>query len=202
MKHLAKAISVIFHPLLLPSYALPMIMIANPYMFGNLAFEMKLRLFLIVFINTFVFPVLAIFLMRKLNFVSSFELHEQKERHIPLIAISVFFFWSYMVFGDMPIDNFLPEMLLGASIAVFASFFINIFFKISIHAIAASYLVGVSIGLLRISTYNLEFLLILAIIIAGLIGTARLYLKAHQMDEIVSGYAVGLMCYLIIFHLV
>ncbi len=107
-----------------------------------------------------------------------------------------------MVFSDMPISHFLPDMLLGASICVFASFFINIFFKISIHSLASGYLIGIAIGLLRTSTYNLEFLLILAVIIAGLVGSARLYLNAHQMDEVIAGYAVGIMCYMVIFHLI
>ena len=202
LTHFAKAISIIFHPLLLPSYAVAIIVMTNPYMFSNLESTNKLRMLLIVLINTFVFPVIAIFLLKKLNFISSFDLEKNQDRHIPLISTSLFFFWSYLVFSDMPISPFLPDVLLGASICVFASFFINIFFKISIHTLASGYLIGIAIALLRTSTYNLEFLLILAFIIAGLVGSARLYLKAHQLDEVASGYAVGIMCYMIIFYLV
>lgn len=201
MTHLAKAISIVFHPLLLPSYAVPLVILTNPYMFGNLDQETKMRMMLIVFINTFLFPFVAIFLLKQLNFIKSYALAEKSERHIPLIAISMFFFWSYMVFGDMPISNLLPNLLLGASVAVFASFFINIFFKISIHTIAAGYLVGIAFELLQTSTYNLSYLLLLVIVIAGLIGSARMYLEAHLWDEVVSGYLIGFLCYLVIFHL-
>jgi membrane-associated phospholipid phosphatase len=202
LTHLAKAVSIIFHPLLLPSYAVPLILLTNPYMFGNLDQETQLRMIIIVFINTFVFPVVVIFLLKQLNFIKSYALGEKNERHIPLIAISIFFFWCYMVFGDMPISNFLPNLLLGASIAVFASFFINIFFKISIHTVAAGYLVGIAFELLHQSTYNLESLLLLSIVIAGLVGSARMYLEAHLWDEVVSGYLIGILCYMVIFYLI
>jgi membrane-associated phospholipid phosphatase len=38
---------------------------------------------------------------------------------------------------------------------------------------------------------NLEFYLIIAILVAGLVGTSRLILKAHKPFEIYSGFIIG-----------
>jgi hypothetical protein len=47
---------------------------------------------------------------------------------------------------------------------------------------------------LRISN---DLMLLLTLIIAGLVGTARLLLNAHQKDEIYGGYVVGILSQMI-----
>ena len=46
-----------------------------------------------------------------------------------------------------------------------------------------------SFGILEIS---LTFILLVAIVLAGMVGTARLWLGAHDMQDLVGGYMVGI----------
>ena len=130
LQQAANFVSVVFQPLLLPTYAIVFINWANPYLFAGIDPNDKMRLFVTIFVNTFIFPVVAIFIMRKLNFVKSFLLESREERIIPYIAISLFYFWCFMVIRKLGVDNFLTTVLLGSSLSVFMAFFFNLFFKI------------------------------------------------------------------------
>lgn len=197
MIQLANFISVVFHPLLLPTYAFLFISWADPYLLAGIAPENKVKLFVTIFVNTFIFPMLAIFIMKKLKFVNSFLLKSREERIIPYIAISLFYFWCFMVIRKLAIDDFLTAALLGASLSVFMSFFFNLFFKISLHTVGVGNFIAIGLLLALSSGFNLEIPLMLIIIIAGLVGSARIYLKAHRSGEVYSGYMVGIMGQLI-----
>lgn len=199
MKIAANIVSLLFHPLLLPTYAFLFLNWVYPYLLFNLDVISKGRLFVTVFINTFLFPVIALFIMRKLDFISSFNIPDKKERIIPYIAIMFFYFWSYMVVKSLGVGSLINSIMLGSALAVFMVFFFNVFFKISAHAAAAGAFVGLAFFLTLNSVYNLEWPLLGIIIIAGFIGTSRLYLQAHDTFEVFSGYAVGIIGQIVAF---
>jgi len=189
----SKFFSFVFHPLLLPSYAFLFINYSYPYLLAGLKPDDKVKIFATLFINTFIFPVITIGIMRKLNFISSFHLRDREERVVPIIAISIFYFWTFMVIKNLDIGTFFSAIILGASLSVFMTFFFNLFFKISIHSVGAGNFVAVAILLAFNSRFNLELPLILSVIIAGILGSSRLFLKEHKPIEVYFGYAVGVL---------
>jgi hypothetical protein len=193
MRAVAMFFSVVFHPLLLPTYAFVFLNWAYPYLFFNLDLINKTRLFVTIFINTFVFPMIALVIMRKLDFISSYHLPERQERIIPYIAIIAFYFWTYLVVKNLGVGGFINDILFGVCISIFLVFFFNGFFKISAHTAASGAFVGLTISLAFNSVYNIELPLMLVVIIAGIVGTSRLYLSAHNSYEVFAGYAVGLL---------
>ncbi len=97
--------------------------------------------------------------------------------------------------------------VLGATIGLFTCFFINLFFKISLHATGIGGFVGMvlitmwqysfgtismTLPLLGASQVSINLVLLISILLAGLVGTARLWLKAHQPKELYAGFALGL----------
>lgn len=185
-------ISVIFHPLLLPTYAFLFIDWTYPYLFFNLDVINKARLFTTIFINTFIFPMIALVLMKKLGFISSFHLPERKERIIPYIAIMAFYFWTYMVVRSLSVGVFVNDILFGVCLSLFMVFFFNGFFKISAHTTASGAFVALTCFLAFYSNYNITIPLIIVIILAGIVGAARLYLAVHNAAEVYAGYIVGM----------
>lgn len=191
----ASFLSVLFHPLLLPTYAAALIMFLAPHFFAHLSsinFNLSI---IIVFIFTFIFPVVSILIMRGLDVISSFEMQDAKERIFPIIAIGSFYIWMYFFFKptyrQTMASTLVSNMLLGAIIAIFFSFIINLFKKISLHAMGMGSLVAIAFSLISISAYDIRFLLMGIIVLAGMVGTARLILKAHTQDEIWIGYLIG-----------
>lgn len=198
-KYLAYFFSFAFHPLLLPTLAFFLLNWAYPYLLFNLDVINKTRLFSTIFINTFLFPVLAILIMRKLEFISSFQMHDQKERIIPYIAISFFYFWSYLVIKNLGIGLLINNIMLGTSLSIFLVFFLNGFFKISAHTTAAGAFMSFTFYLAFQSTFNIELPLMAIIFLGGCIGSSRLILGAHSPFEIFAGYFVGAMGQIISF---
>jgi len=203
----ATIISVLFHPLLMVTYMTAMLLIINPYQFGVFSIVEQWKLLLLVFMSTFAMPAFAVVLMRALNMISSFEMPDPKERIGPYIITGVFYLWMFINFKHNPtIPKTLTIGMLGATIALFASFFFNNFTKVSAHAAGIGGLMGVaainylyfnfdtftlhlgSLGLFEIST---SFVLVLLILLAGIVGTARLVLNAHTPGQLYGGFFIG-----------
>jgi hypothetical protein len=212
MKIAAQTISVIAHPLLMLTYMLLLLLLVNPYLFGvNSIGDLESRtLILSVFFSSFLLPAVAIFIMRKLDLISSLDMRDKKDRIGPFIVTGIFYLW---VFQNVLRNNDMPTAfliaVLGTTMGLFLCFLINLFFKISLHATGISGYVGmVSItwyyysygtfemwlpflGPCNVST---NLVLIVSILVAGLVGTSRLGLRAHTSRELYAGFALGLIC--------
>ena len=207
-KFMAQALSVIFHPLLMLTYMLILLLIVNPYLFGVNNITESKQLIVRVFITTFVLPAFAIFIMRKLDMIGSFEMRDKQDRIGPFIATGVFYVW---VFRSVLYDSNMPSAFLiaalGTTIGLFAAFFINLFFKISLHATGLGGFVAMMLITIWLYSYrtlsvtlpflgacqiSINVLLMLSVFFAGLVGSVRLWLGAHSSIEIYSGFLLGL----------
>jgi hypothetical protein len=206
---LAYLLSVLGHPMLVVTYMLLLMMAVNPYAFGvhNLAEKRAFILLFSVFSTSFLIPAVGVAMMKPLGLVKSLELREQQERIGPYIVTGVFYLWLFknlLSAGQTP--PMLAKFVLGATIGLFFAFFINIFTKISAHAVG----MGGLVAMLAVLTYtwgqmelaipafggtvvlNLLFVLAAGIFMAGLVGTARLALQAHIPADLYRGYAIGI----------
>lgn len=206
--YLAQGVSVIFHPLFLILYFLFILLIVNPYLLP-IQDPTDLGVIIIyVTIISIVFPLIPIIMMYMLGFTTSIELKKRQERTIPLVITGIFYLWLYI---NLLNNNSIPDafvfFLLGSTITLFSCFFINLFSKISLHTagiaglltaitimryhFAYSYF-GLNLGNGMTYQVNTNLLIVVFLIIAGIVGTSRLYLKAHNNTDIYGGYLVGI----------
>ena len=212
MKIAAQILSIIAHPLLMLTYMLLLLLLVNPYLFGvsSISDLESKKLILSVFFTSFLLPAIAIFLMRKLDLISSMDMRDKKDRIGPFIVTGIFYLW---VFQNVLRNNDMPTAfviaVLGTTVGLFLCFLINLFFKISLHASGIGGFIGIvliSMWLYSYGTFemwlpfigscsiSINLVLILSLLIAGLIGTARLGLGAHTSKELYAGFALGLLC--------
>lgn len=147
--------------------------------------------YLIVFISTFVLPLvmLSVFLLRKV--IKSLEMTQTQERVIPFMVTAVFYFFSYYTLHKLSAPGFISAYILGASVIVLLIAVISIWWKISAHMAGIGGMVGMILALSDVySVYN-PFFFMEAIVIAGFIGSARLYLKAHDLKQTALGFVMG-----------
>jgi len=191
MDKISKGISILFHPLLLPSYAFAYIIFTNPYLFA--VYEGTEWVFLVrVILNTFLFPAACIFLLWRLGFMKSIEMKEKEDRIIPYITTGTLYVWAYVTFRKSSDPQILNIILLGSCIALFLCFFANIFTKVSIHAAGAACLCIVVMQNILMSSYDTKWVFLLIIFIAGMIGVSRIKLKSHSIQEVFGGYLIGI----------
>lgn len=211
LRGVSQLISVVFHPLMMLTYILTILLLANPFLFGIRHISEGGRFYLYLVLYTYLFPAIAVLLMKALGLIQSLQMETRNERIGPFIAAGVFYLWFYRnIYSDPNMPIVYISAVLGATMALFGAFFINLFYKISIHAVGVGGLLGLTIitisffsyGSIPIdrtaSTYIGTYLLLLVVIvICGLVGTARLFLDAHQPKEIYFGYALGIITQII-----
>jgi len=205
-RFLAYFVSVVFHPLLMLTYMLIILLLVNPYLFGASIIASKDVFVLVVFLSTFLIPAFSVFMMKALGLVSSMELKDKQERIGPYILTGVFYLWVFRNLLDNPdIPQAFKIFALGATIGLFLSFFVNLFSKVSMHGAGIGGLLGmVVITTLKFSYESFVFeigdsafqmsmhtLLIFVILICGAVGTARLFLGAHDPRDLYGGFAIG-----------
>lgn len=210
MQVLAKIISVLFHPLLILTYMLVLFLLVNPYVFGihSIQEPFGMQLILRVFLSSFFIPMVAVLMLRFTGLVQSLEMPERQERIIPYIVTGIFYLWLFRNLVDnTTIPRLFSSFALGTTISLFLAFFINLFSKISAHAVGMGGIIGMIVLLmnyfpeykvvqlpwgsedfLEIST---TMVLMLALVLAGLVGSSRLSLKAHEPMDLYGGYFVG-----------
>jgi len=190
----AHILSYIFHPLFISAYVVGFLIFFHPYAFAG--FDMRTKVFRfigIVFCNTFL-PLFAVALMKALGLINSIMLRTVKDRIIPYIVVMTFYFWSWWVFKNLPNMPALSiNFLLGAFLAVCAGFFCNIFFKISMHAIA----MGGALMFFFLFGFHDAFgsglYIAIALLCTGLVCTSRLLLGAHTAFDVWMGLFIGIL---------
>ncbi|WP_118950151.1 hypothetical protein [Taibaiella helva] len=189
----SRVISYIFHPVFMPTIMAILVSYLNRAAFAALDMPHRLQLLGNIALNTILFPILTTLLLKALGFIDSIQMHKSKDRIIPLIATMIFYFWAYLIMKNVQAPLSLRVLMLGAFWGVIAVFIINIFVKISMHTAAAGGVLGIVLVVMMISHINLFLPLLLALLIGGIIGTARMVLQAHKPSEVWLGYLVGVL---------
>lgn len=156
----------------------------------------KRRLLLIVVVNTILFPVISVLLLKGLGFIRSVFLKTQKERIIPYVAVNIFYFWLFLVLKNQAdIPPVTTAFVLGTFIASSAGLIFNSFFKISMHALGMGAFCGILLCILFSGSPYASVLPLMAVILAtGIVCTSRLILSDHSMSDIYSGLLIGILC--------
>ena len=192
---LANIVSYVCHPVFMPLIMAMVLTRLAPNSFAGVSDkQIGMWMLTIAFSGVF-FPIISIALMKALGFIESFHMRTARERTIPLMATMIFYFWVSQVFNRMP-DTSVPliikVLLLGNFWGIIVIFIVNIFTKVSMHTSAAGAMIGV-IGVLMLSSpVSMLVPLFAAIIIAGVIGSARLVLGSHQPGDVWLGYIIGI----------
>lgn len=210
-RNFASLISWLTHPLLAITYIYIILLFTNPFDFGfrNWSDTGAIILFLRIFLTTFFIPGFAVLMLTFIGLAKSLELPEKEDRIAPYIITGIFYLWMFRNFLDNPdIPSSFSRAILGSSIGLFLAFFINIFDKISAHTVGIGGILGFLMlflfqqgnASLLFQSFNANIYLIpmslvflIALLIAGLTGTSRLYLKAHTSAQVYAGYFIGIL---------
>jgi hypothetical protein len=190
-KQVARFFSYILHPLLMPFFAVVIVMNLNTYISYSISTQVQRIIISLVFITTSALPILlALFLLQK-GIIKSLEMDTLVERRIPFLASTIFYFLCYYLLKQLPIPGMISVMVLAASFTIFIAYFLSFRYKVSIHMIGIGGLTGVLFGLSKILNADLLGYLLIAIVISGILGSARLSLSAHKPGQIYWGFLIG-----------
>jgi len=147
--------------------------------------------FLTNFAVTFLFPLIAFAVLKKKKAINSFELETRSERLLPLIIMSVFFYTAYYIFRNSLINVIYIYFMLCAVLLCALACAITMRWKISLHGLGwGTFLACLSIMTYRAPDTYLPWLCV-SIIVAGIVASARLYMRSHTPSQVYVGFAVG-----------
>lgn len=190
-KNFARVISYIFHPLLVPTYAVLILMILPENRYVTLPFQLPLLFLAFIFLSTFVLPALLMLILKNFKVISSLEMEKQKERVFPLVLMSMIFYAVFYMMKQGPPNTVFNLFMLGSTMLVLFTLLINYFWKISIHMVAQGGLFGAMLGLALRFGIEIWLILFLIILVAGITAFSRLKLKAHTPAEVYGGFILG-----------
>lgn len=194
----AQFISYVFHPLFIPLYVTLFIVYIHPSYFVGIPAFFKARAIASIGINTIVFPLITVLLLRGLGFIQSVFLRTQKDRIIPYIASGIFYFWIYFVLrGQTLYPPLLVGFMLGVFLASSAALIINIYTKVSMHATGMGGVLGIALVIMQSQTMLMTWPLALALVLTGLVCTARLLVSDHSPRQVYMGLLTGVVTQLV-----
>lgn len=193
MKYIAQGISAISHPLLFLTIAFLVLTNLFPYypISSNDPFFSTILWF--VFLCTFLLPVLVIFLMMRWGMVSDITISKRDERILPMFFVAILYIGlNQYIFTRVSMEPLFMNITYLMSAILIVTVAITWFWKISAHAIGIGSASGFLFLLYETSpTSSLFIALVVSILIAGIIMSARLYLNAHTPKQVYWGYFTG-----------
>ena len=95
---------------------------------------------------------------------------------------------------------YMTGIILAALVVQIICIIVNLKWKLSEHMAGIGGIIGGLISFSELFGYNPVWWLCLFILIAGILGSARIILSHHTLGEVLSGFAIGMICALLVLH--
>ena len=186
---IAKIVSVFFHPVLLPTLGF-LLMFTSGFYDSMLTREAKQFILLVVFFSTATLPMLAIAILA-LNSKFNFLMPDSRDRIIPLLFASVFYYIGFILLSRIHFIPMLKLFMIASVLLIVALLLISFKWNISIHTAAAGAVTATLLALSFRTGMNPVIAIIIVVIVSGLVGTARLLLNKNNLLQLAAGYVLG-----------
>jgi hypothetical protein len=190
MKKAAPIISYLFHPLVMPSLGLLIILNSGTYL-SLLDPAAKRAILFVMSLGTLIFPlmILPVFFYRQLVLRQGLDA-SREERLIPQFVILVLYIITFIYFKKLPLSHVIHGYALSVTVLTFIVLVLNLKWKISVNTAALGGLTGLIIALIFLYQTPLEGFLMLALITGGITGSSRLAM-GDRWGAVFSGFILG-----------
>ena len=104
------------------------------------------------------------------------------------------------VMHRLNIPWYMTGIIFASLIVMIICVIVNLKWKLSEHMAGAGAIIGGLVAFSALFGYNPVGWLCIFILVAGVLGTARIILQHHTLGEVMGGFAVGLICTLLVLH--
>lgn len=192
----ARIMSMIFTPFYLPLVGLVALFLFSYMSLLPLAY--KLPMLLTVYISTILMPSLLIHLYRRVQGWTSKELGRKERRVVPYLISILCYFGCFFLMEYRNTPRVISIILVAALVIQMVCALINVWWKISTHTAGIGGLAGGLVVYSIAFSFNPIWWLAFVILLAGMVGTARMILRQHTLAQVVTGFLVGVVCALFI----
>ena len=193
-----KGISVLLHPIVIPTIGILLYFLLIPHRIHKAQQFIVLG---IIFIATYLGPLLILLILKSFKAIDSFELSSIKERKIPLFLMIILFLVLGNELKKITVLKDFGILFSGASYALIVVYFLFILkLKTSLHLLSMGMILGFFLVLAILYSISLLPVIILFVLLSGILASARLVLKAHTPKEVYLGFLLGVMSQFLAFY--
>ena len=191
MKLFSKLLSGFFHPLLMPTIGLFLIFSVSSHII-YISLQVKRIVYVTVFVSSCLLPLSLIPILLALKQIKSIYMKTKSERVWPMFIAGMFFFAGHYFLSHIyAVPVFILKYISATIITIYTSLIITFYWKISIHMVGIGGLAGGMLAFAFMLGLDIHLLMSLIFAVAGFIGVARLYLKAHNPAQVYAGFMLG-----------
>lgn len=187
----SRIISVVFSPLIIPTYCTIMAMWLTPL--NGLPEDSRLLASAVVSVLTCLFPLMIIFSMMRLGRVKDMDISDRRQRLRPLLYILACYILSaiYIYHANAPL--WMVMYYVSGCVTSLAVALISLRWKISGHGAAMGNMAGMMIAFIKGGYSDFDMLpwLCVIIMLCGVVGTARIILHRHTLGQVYAGIVMS-----------
>lgn len=186
---ISKIISIIFHPVLIPTLG-TLLLLNSGFYFAAVSWDAKRFILLVVLFSTAILPLLTTAVLA-LNPKFDITMEKSTDRVVPLLFSSIFYYLGYMLLDRVGAFAAFKLFLIASIIVLIILMVVSLKWKISNHMAAIGGLTGTFFALSFRAGVNPLYIILLLVLLSGIIGTARMLLNKHNIWQIAAGYFTG-----------
>lgn len=187
-------LSMVLSPLIMPTYGVFVVMWAS--VLCLLPYGTRVAVLLVCMGITCILPLIFLSVLRHFGMVKDLRVEQREERFLPYLFTALCYGVAayYLFYCHSPL--WFVMFMVGSAVTVLLMALINLKWQISAHMAGIGGVVALiyQIHVQGLSAFDLLWLLCLAIIVAGVLGSARLALKRHNLLQVIAGVVVGFLC--------
>jgi membrane-associated phospholipid phosphatase len=177
----------------MPTYLFCIVLYLLPPSVITFPVERRWAVLVLVFCATFVIPGLGTYFLYRHGYVGNMTLEQRPDRQLPFFFTSLCFaVTAYLFSQEAYFDRLFFYIMTMITLSVFLTFLFSFRWKISAHAVGLGGALGILFLLNKLLPENqLLYIIVAAIVLTGLVLSARLALEAHTPAEVYSGFLLG-----------
>jgi membrane-associated phospholipid phosphatase len=200
LKGFTRGLSYLMHPLVLPVCSFLFLTTLPGYHAIQVA-PFREMLLVLVFLFTFLIPVLLMGILRSAGRIRSFQMEERGERTLPYLVTGIAYYLAYRYFLRMGLPSVYALVLLSATAMILVALIVNLRWKVSIHMMGVGGALGMMHGLAGRFPGEMFGPTVVLLVLAGLLAFSRLYLGSHRQGEVYGGFLAGYLLFLVTFSM-
>lgn len=186
--YFSRFLSLLLHPYAIPTYAMLLLFFGSTVIaFSPL--QLKLFFIITVMLNTLFVPLLFNFLIKGRSYRK--EMDERRMRVFPLIVTTICFAVAAYILPNKFLVFIAKNYMMALTACALLATFVSWFWKISLHMVAIGSLVALLFVVTNLGLGETFWAMVVFILLAGCVGSARLYLKKNDLTQVLAGFIGG-----------
>ena len=198
LRRSARVISALFTPFTIPFVAFLLLFFVSYLRIMPLGY--KLIVLGVIYLCTIMMPTLGIYLFQRINKLSPQEMAQRKRRFVPFLLTIFSYLLCFFVMERLHFLWYMRGIIVAALLMMIVCVVANLRWKLSEHAAGTGAVLGGLVAFSALFGYNPVWWLCLVILVAGVVGTARIILGHHTVGEVLGGFAVGYACAMLVLN--